>query len=58
VSRQKIAEKGSPCDFAAEAPAANPANQDQHQDDGAAYFDSDDDVIVIVDVDVPVTNEN
>jgi hypothetical protein len=49
-----MAEKQSPCAFAAEAPTANPANQDQHQDDGAADFDSDDDVIL----DVPVMNDN
>jgi hypothetical protein len=52
--RQKIAEKRAPCAFTAEAPAANPANQDQHQDDGAEDFDSDEDVIV----DVPVMNAN
>jgi hypothetical protein len=51
--RQKIAEKRAACDFTAEAPTSNPANQDQHQDDGAADFDSDEDVIV----DVPVMND-
>jgi hypothetical protein len=41
-------------DVAAEEPTSNPANQDQHQDDGAADFDSDDDVIV----DMQVMNDN
>jgi hypothetical protein len=41
---QKIAE--SPCAFAAESPAANPTNQDQHQDDVAEGFDSDENVIM------------
>jgi hypothetical protein len=56
--RQKMAEKRAPCAFAAESSRANRVNQDQHQDDVAAYFDfdfhSDDDVIV----DVPVMNDN
>jgi hypothetical protein len=52
--RQKITEKRAPCAVAAEAPTSNPANQDQHQDNVTADFDSDDDVIV----NVPVMNDN